>query len=152
MSNYGFNHEGYTFTSNGDTPIVSTQADTDAHNRKTEQAEIAWLKTGPDKVLLYVKQTDTTEETYQDALSKGWTPETTERKNWASHRWDIQTWMGTRVSEGRAYVGRSVNVGGIAGYHARKRSVDCRIFSVRYVGWYYETAGDYCRLRKAKRQ
>ena len=41
-------------------------------------------------------------------------------------------------------------VGGIAGPYARKRSVECQIYGVRYVGWYYETAGDYCRLRRAK--
>lgn len=131
--------------------IATTDVSTDVRNRITEARQIEWLKTAPDRVFLYVSQVDTTEQTYQSALAKGWTSETTDRKNWQSHRWEIKTWMGTSVAT-HVYIGRKVNVGGIAGRHAFKRSVDCRIFGVRYVGWYYESAGDYCRLRKAKRQ
>jgi len=129
---------------------VRVHVDTEFANRWREEREIEWLRTAPDRVFLYVAKVDTTEETYQDALAKGWTPETTKRENWASHRWEIRTWLGTRVSDGRALIGSRRSIG--FGYHSYRRAVDCRIFGVRYVGWYMESSGDYCRLRKSKVQ
>lgn len=32
------------------------------------------------------------------------------------------------------------------------QAVTCRIFGVLYHGWYMESSGDYCRLKKAKKQ
>lgn len=133
MSGYGFNHEGRTFTADADTPVVSTQAETDARNRETEQQELTWLQTAPEKVFLYVSERQPNDTSI-----------------WYG-RWRIGTWLGTPLDE-HALIGRKVAVGGIAGPHAHKRSVECRIYGTRYVGWYYESAGDYCRLRKAKRQ
>jgi len=58
-----------------------------------------------------------------------------------THRWEIRTWLGT-VLASNAYVGRP----------SVRRAVTCRIFGVLYHGTYYESSGDYCRLRRAKRQ
>lgn len=150
--NYAFEFEGRAYEPGGrlDTNLWDKDKVTE-RNRETELKEIEWLKSAPEKVFLYVKDTDTTEESYQKALAHGWTSETTKREAWATHKWEIATWLGTVVSS-KAYVGRRVQIGGIAGPHAFKRSVDCIIFGVRYTGWYWESAGDYCRLRKAKRQ
>lgn len=112
--------------------VATTDIGTDGRNRITEARELEWLKTAPDRVILYVQQH--TKSNPGDA-----------------DRWTVNTWMGTVVS-GSAMVGRKVPIGGIAGRHSYKRSVSCRIFGVKYVGWFFESAGDYCRLRKAKRQ
>ena len=122
-SDYIFMFHGQSFTPNGKTDAMLDPDSAHQRNLETERKEIEWLKTGPDNVFLYVKDDP----------------------------WRITTWLGTAVAT-HVTVGRSVYVGGIAGRYARKRSVDCRIFGVRYTGWYYESAGDYCRLKKAKRQ
>jgi bacteriorhodopsin len=137
MSDYGFTHEGKVFTPNGMTGI--NPEENDARNAEAQSAEIAWLKTGPDKVFLYVwlpKEYHT--RTYNDRYN-------------SCPLAIVQTWLGTAVTEAFR-IGRSVPVGGIAGRYAHKRSVDCRIFGTRYVGWYYESSGNYCRLKKAKVQ
>lgn len=95
------------------------------HNKETERKEIEWLKTHPDKVFLYYQRE---KENQPDDL--------------------LITWLGTQVGEvistgQRHYVG----FGG-----AYRRSIEALIYGVRYVGWYFESSGDYCRLRKAKRQ
>lgn len=118
---------GYLITHQGDSYAPNGKTDTkpadaDAANRETERHEIEWLKTHPDKVFLYCKH---------DPKS-------------------VHTWLGTSVAT-HVYLGPKVN-GGLFGFRSYKRSVDCRIFGVRYVGWFYESAGDYCRLRKAKGQ
>lgn len=91
-------------------------------------AEIEWLRTAPANVFLYV------------------TTRTSDL-----HLWHVTTWLGTDIAT-EVLIGGKCHTGGIAGRNSFKRSVDCRIFGVRYVGWFYESAGDYCRLRKAKRQ
>lgn len=131
---YLFTHEGQAYAPSGRVELSSGTPD--ERNRATEKLELAWLQTAPERVFLYVF----------DAVGKA----ATDTSIWYG-RWRIGTWLGTLLDE-HAYFGRSVPVGGIAGRYARKRSVECRIFGVRYVGWYYETAGDYCRLRKAKVQ
>lgn len=97
-----------------------TVADTDAHNRALEAKEIEWLKTHPDKLFLYVSK-------------KG-------------DSWTITTWLGTVVStqaefSPRAYVG--------FGRYTYRRSVRCMIFGQRYTGWYMESSGNYCRLKRS---
>lgn len=122
MAGYAFAHEGRAFTPDGADNAHIT--DVSSYNKTIECAELAWLQTGPDKVFLYVAGGN-------------------------DKPWSITTWLGTVVS---SYVrmGRRANVG--FGYHSYRRSVDCRIFGRRYVGWYYESSGSYCRLRLSKRQ
>lgn len=123
---YAFEHNGIGYTPEANSIPASAVSE---HNRQTEQEEIAWLQTHPEKVTLYVR-----------------TPS-------SMHDYAITLWTGTVVaSHGNCIIGNKVRVGGIAGPHAYKRAVDCRIFGCRYVGWFYESAGDYCRLHKSKRQ
>jgi len=113
------------------TPLKADDAD--AYNKAVEAQQIEWLKTAPDKVTLYVKH-------------EGWQG-VKPNKLW-SHSGYITTWPGTILCH--AWIGSEVS-GGLYG-NAKKASVDCLIFGVRYVGWYYCSSGDYCILRKAKRQ
>jgi hypothetical protein len=144
MSEYLFSHEDKAYTPDGLAPLEVSTDSVDARNKETERIEIDWLKTGPDHVFLYV---------HFAVLSRDATGRATvwARSGNGENPSYIMTWLGTRVSES-CYFGRSSVVGGIAGYGSRKRSVDCRIYGVRYVGWFYESAGAYCRLRKAKVQ
>ncbi len=122
---YVFTFQGKAFTPGGQTDAMLSADSTTQRNKETERKEIEWLRTGPDNVFLYVRMGDSPA---------------------------ITTWLGTVLSTQGLLIGPSVLVGGIAGPHARKRSIDTHLFGVRYVGWYYESAGDYCRLRKSKRQ
>lgn len=119
---YAFEHEGRQFVSSGAASGIDNVTE---HNAGVEAREIASFKTGPERLFLYVKR---------DGLD-----------------YTICTWLGTVVSDrASCAVGQRVQVG--FGYHTYRRSVDCVIFGTRYVGWYMESSGDYCRLRKAKRQ
>jgi hypothetical protein len=121
---YAFAFENHgTFTPSGRQEI----SDVGAHNRELERMEIEMLKSHPDRLFLYVRMHD-----HLKQVSSA-----------------ITTWLGTVVSE-RCFIGYRVNVG--FGMHTYRRSVDCTIFGVRYVGWYMESSGSYCRLRKAKQQ
>lgn len=125
---YDFNHQGKAFNPDGTTPVVESQGSTDARNQETERKELDWLRTGPDKVFLYV--------THPRGLD-----------GFSTRVASITTWLGTVVSSGtvlgpKAYVG--------FGFNSYRRSVTCSIFGIKYVGWYYESSGQYCRLRKAK--
>ncbi len=114
----------FSFEGKAFTPDGSTSTDNvDARNKETEQREIEHLKTHPDKLFLYVNLNTKS----------------------------INTWMGTKVNSGFALFGSQVPTGGIAGPYSYKRSVRCEIFGQHYHGWYYESAGDYCRLTKFKR-
>ena len=121
---YAIEHEGKAYTPDG----VITCADVTEHNAAIEEQEIAWLKTGPRQVMLYVR-------------------EPKEGQDWA-----ITTWLGAVVSE-HPWVG-SVRSFRVPGSHwpSKRRPVTCRIFGTLYHGWYFESSGDYCRLKRAKRQ
>ena len=107
---------------------ITHQEHTDAYNKALEAQELDWLKTHPDKVVLYIGTRVST--------LRGDGP-----------FWEVKTWPGT-VLDNFAAVGPRRNVG--FGYHTYRRSVSCKIFGVQYHGWYMESSGDYCRLRKAK--
>jgi hypothetical protein len=132
---YAIEFQGKAFTPTGKTDIP----DVAAHNAELERRELEWLKTGPDKVFLYVRHA-------------GWSgPEGTDslgipRKSW-SHTCKIVTWMGT-VLDDHAWIGSQVrdNFGG------KRAAITARIFGTLYHGWYFESSGDYCRLKRAKRQ
>ena len=61
----------------------------------------------------------------------------------------IHTFLGTPVAT-HIVIGRKRHMG--FGFKSYRRAVDCRIFGTRYVGWFMESSGDYCKLRKAKVQ
>lgn len=152
----------------------TSPSDVDARNRETERKEIAWLQSAPDRVFLYVglskwyyglpyAQRFVTSGLGSRVksccrlahsmhaikcpvcqLSQSEIASASERDA------TIGTWLGTPIAT-HVRIGRSVKFPGF-GCGSVRRSVDCRIYGVRYVGWYFESAGDYCRLRKSKRQ
>ena len=134
---YGFAHENKVFTPNGTVGIAAEG--NEARNFLMELTEIEYLKTAPEKLFLYVRE---------PRKDKNERPGNAHWGN-AEYRYSITTWPGTVVSESCS-VGARQNVG--FGFHTYRRAVDCRIFGTRYVGWYFESSGNYCRLRKAKRQ
>lgn len=131
--NYAFVHEGKAVGPNGniaDADGVSlAAADAAEYNKAVEQQELEWLKTGPEKMILYVGH-----EESKDSGSTG--------------AWTVTTWLGTFLSY--ALMGNRVQVG--FGMHTYRRAMSCRIFGVLYHGWFMESSGDYCRLKRAKRQ
>lgn len=127
MNGYGFNFQDKVFTPDGKADFPPS--DTDTRNRETEAREIEWLKTAPEKVFLYAHLPYA-------------------KQNSGAHA-EIRTWLGTSVAtdvcmDQRRYMG--------FGHNTYRRAVTCRIFGVLYHGWYFESSGDYCRLKKAKRQ
>lgn len=94
-----------------------------------ESREIESLKAHPDRVVLYVGSQTMPDIGLRDMPC-------------------ITTWLGTIVSQW-CKMGPRVYVGWNGAY---RRYINCRIFGVRYVGWYMESSGNYCRLRKAKVQ
>lgn len=136
--NYGFNHQGRSFFPDGATPVAETQAQTDARNRETEAHEIEWLKTHPEKVFLYIQLLARQRDNVSSISG-------------AAGFARVHTWLGTTLDP-NAYVGPSREFPCFGPFPSRRRSVECVIFGARYVGWYFESSGDYCRLRKAKRQ
>ena len=134
---YAFTFQGDTFTPDGRVPIQP--ADVDAYNRAQEQAELAWLRTAPDKVFAYAHL-----PAYVTA-SMACGPYTATELD----RPAITTWPGTSIATHvcigpRRYIGFD--------RWTYRRAVTCRIYGVRYYGWYMESSGSYCRLRKAKGQ
>ena len=162
-------HDGKAYAPDGRTPVPVTAESIQAANEVLERAEMAYLRTGPDRAFLYVRMP-------QDVRP-------TERCDWANGRGmsscckvavklggkacpicrkpvsqdaynrtcDITTWLGTPVGTHVA-IGRQYQTPTYDGWPSKRRSVSCRIFGVKYYGTYYESSGDYCRLRKCTRQ
>lgn len=127
MSNYAVEFQGKAFLPDGKANIP----DVSDHNKRTELAEIEWLKTAPPKCFLYVKRPALGATGAENCKTK------------------ITTWLGTVVSDPdsvsfsvRRYMG--------FGFNSYRRAITARIFGTLYHGWYLESSGDYCRLRKAK--
>jgi hypothetical protein len=131
---YEFLHEGNAYTPDGDQPRATDQTDVDARNREIEAGELDWLRTGPDRVFLYVGPLTPFAGRIGHTTCTG----------------QIQTWLGTALCTAAIGPARKFRCWGY--WPSVRRSVDCRIFGVRYVGWYMESSGSYCRLRKARRQ
>lgn len=128
---YAFNHQDKGFLPDGGTIPASETAD---HNKQVEQAEIARLKTAPDRVFLYVKR--------PSEQGPDYTPD---------RQTKITTFLGTVVSDKDSV---SFSVRRYIGFDrwTYRRAITCRLFGVLYHGWYMESSGDYCRLKKAKHQ
>jgi hypothetical protein len=161
---YIFEHEGRAFTPNGQTEPGNAQD----RNRETERKEIVWLMTGPDRAFLYVTmpspvslgayswaQGDAIRSCCRLARHHAATACPVCQRTAAQmegdyrKRIEVKTWLGTSVAT-HVYIGPRRNVG--FGWHTYRRAVSCRIGGVLYHGWFFESSGDYCRLRKAKRQ
>ena len=122
--NYAFDFQGKVFTPDGRIDIDAAKVA--EHNKKLEATELAWLKTGPDKVSLYV----------QDCYSV-----------LESTKPTITTFLGTIICT--AVLGPKRYIG--FGRNTYRRSVSCVMFGHQYHGWYMESSGDYCRLTRSKR-
>ena len=135
MSNYGFSFQGRVYIPDGLLPGLLEDHVQD-HNKEVEGKEIAWLKTAPDRVFLYIHELPV--ELIRKSAARIWI------------RCEVTTWLGM-VLDGNAMMGPPIKVP--AYYHpSTRRSVTARIFGVLYHGTYYESSGNYCRLKKAKRQ
>lgn len=136
MSNYAFEHQGKVFTPDGRVEVPLSGEELKAHvkkqNREVEAMEIEWLKTGPEKVMLYVKRE--------------------EPKDGFTGMWFVQTWLGTFLAY--ALIGGPRVVGFQSSFNGQsyRRAITCRVFGTLYHGWYMESSGDYCRLKRAKKQ
>lgn len=139
---YVFVHEDKAYSPDGLTDVKTNEAI--EHNKRVDAEMIEWLKTGPDRVLLYVY---IGEKRDPNRLGSRLTNGGMSRANGDDIQ--VRTWLGTRVST-HEYIGPRVNVG--FDRWTYRRSVSCRLFGVLYHGWYMESSGDYCRLKKAKRQ
>lgn len=135
--NYAIELDGKVYLPDGVTTSIAP-SEVDTYNKGVEQREIAWLKTAPERLFLYVEHpSEPPENPTQNQLQDH------------AHGWKITTGLGTSIA---TYVGVGPRVKSGFGYHTYRRSVSCRIFGVQYHGWYYESSGSYCRLKKAKRQ
>jgi hypothetical protein len=97
------------------------------NNQEIEAKELEHIKTGPERLFLYVGQT---------TIPGG------------RRYWSVTTCSGTCV--GYAWLGERRYVG--FGFKTHRRAITVRIFDTLYHGWYFESRGDYCRLKRAKRQ
>lgn len=138
---YAFVHQGKVFGPDGiikdveGTPLEAKDAE--AYNKALEAQEIERIKSGPDKLFVYIghKPMDSGDphKTY----------------GWGKDHHCVQTWTGAFL--GWAWIGPKRKFPAF-GNHSIRRAVTVRIFGVLYHGWYFESSGDYCRLTKAKRQ
>ena len=143
---YAINHNGKAYGSSGEIKDVEgtplKPEDTEAYNKALEAKGLDWLRTGPDECFLYIQKPDM--ECTQHTASAN------ERKG--NMYWGVATWLGTRV--GNAWIGYRA-ISGFQGHRrgsTYRRPVTVRIFGVLYHGWWYESSGDYVRLKKAKHQ
>lgn len=140
---YAITHEGIAYGPDG--PIVDTDGvrlqaeDTAAYNKALETQELARIKSGPDRLMLYVAHPKPDKTIF-------------EREG----NWRVTTWLGTHV--GIAHVTQRYRMG--FGYGSYRRAITAKIEVLRedgsttwvdYHGWYFESSGDYCRLKRAKR-
>lgn len=143
---YAINHNGKAYGPTG--PITDINGtplspeDIDAYNRQLEAQELEHIKSSPEKLVLYIQHPD--KDCTQHTASA--------QENKGNMYYGVGTWLGTRV--GNAWVGdRSIS--GFQGYYrggTYRRPVTTRVFGTLYHGWWYESSGDYVRLKKAKRQ
>ena len=153
--NYAIEHQGKVFTPDGKVVNTSELAcSVEAFNKQKEHQEIEWLRTGPDKVFLYVTlPKDLTHRPTCGSDSAHAQPQFATASGDVKAGLKIGTFLGTPVAT-NIVIGPKV----IAGFqgHFRggtyRRAVSCKIFGVQYHGWYMESSGDYCILKRAKVQ
>ena len=123
-SEYGFNHEGRTFVPSGAVTIVETPEQTAARNAAITAEEVAaFLEDKPERVFLYIKETD---------MWNGF----------------AQTWTGAHL--GTVKFGRAYRTPAFGSMSTR---VPVRIKAINgceYAGTYYKSSGDYARVKRVK--
>ena len=135
---YAITHNGKAYGPNGlitdteGTPLLAEH--TADYNRQLEEQEMAHIKTGPDNLFLYARITEIGSPSY-----------------FSSSRGTISTWPGTALDP-NANFGPKRNFPCFGPFPSVRRAVTCRIYGVLYHGWYFESSGDYCRLKRSKRQ
>lgn len=112
-------------------------SEVDAYNRSVEQQELAWLQTRPAHAFLYVRLPGHVLPFEHCGPSIA-----TELDRPA-----ITTFLGTVVAS-HVHIGPRRHIG--FDKWTYRRHVTCRLFGAVYHGWYMESSGDYCRLRRAK--
>lgn len=130
---YAFAHNSMAYGPDG--PIKDVEGtpleakDSDEYNRQVEAQELEHIKTGPDRLMIYiVKPKD-------DCIY------------WSARTW-LETFLGNCWLGPRQIMGfQSRYIGG-----SYRRAVTVRIFGTLYHGWYFESSGSYARLKKAKKQ
>lgn len=125
--NYAFEHQGKAYTPDGE--IIKALIRSTEHNLEVERKELEGLRTAPDKVFLYATIASDISPIRYFILAS------------------VHTWLGTSLDAG-AKLGPRRHIG--FGRHTYRRHVTCRIFGTLYHGWFMESSGSYCRLRKAK--
>lgn len=146
---YAIEHNGLAIGPSGpitDVDGVKLEAsDVNAYNKALEAQELQRIKTGPERLMLYVKHPDPNKMVFD-----------------REGNWTVTTWLGTHV--GIAWVTQRYRMG--FGHRSYRRAITARIEVlmdgeagesgltkwVDYHGWYYESSGDYCRLKRAKVQ
>lgn len=139
MTGYAITHHDAAFTPDGRADIT----DVETHNQRLEREQLAELQAHPERAFLYVEHHGFTDFHGKSSPKTFSTPEF---PYW-SHTGAITLWTGA-VLDPKAWIGelRRDNFGG------KRAAVDCTIFGVRYTGWYFYSAGNYCRLKRAKHQ
>lgn len=138
---YGFAHKGKVYTPSGRADIPA--AELAEYNAELERKELEWLKTAPERVFLYVRLVGA-DVSMQHGRVLGDYP-------WLSGRGIVHTWNGYELDT-HARIGPRREFPAFGPFPSRRRAVSCRIFGTLYHGWYMESSGDYCRLKRAKRQ
>lgn len=109
------------------TPLPAKYADD--YNRQVEEQELEHIRSGAENLFLYVKKVYVNEAK-------------------TSYQWRVSTFLGTVVCP-HALVGDRQHIG--FGFNSYRRAMSAYIMGRWYNGWYFESSGDYCRLKLAKR-
>ena len=131
---YAIEHNSTAYGPDGVIPGLEHVED---YNKKLEARELAWLQTHPDKICLYVVHP--TKQFNGPGMCGPIDPD---------YSWKLTTWLGTVVCP-HVFMGAKQRIGFGGSY---RRALTATICGTLYHGWYMESSGDYCRLRKAKRQ
>jgi hypothetical protein len=134
---YAFEHQGKGYTPEG---IMVPGKTIEAHNKALEAREIAYIKTGPAKLHLYVQEP--TKYYTGPGMCKPIDPD---------YNWKVTTWPGTIIGP-CAHMGPAYKTPGFGGWPSKRRALSVVIFGILYHGTYYESSGNYCRLTRAKVQ
>lgn len=127
---YLIEHNGKVYSPDGVVTLPDGMT-VDDINKQNEKRELEWLAAHPERVFLYM-------ESFKDSG--------------IGTRWGVTTQHGSTLLDSNAIVGPPYKCRAFGSFPSVRRSVRCTIFGRWYYGTYYESSGDYCRLKRAKRQ